>query len=231
VTVGPSISWYLTRASGAVALVLLTASVVVGIAAIARLRRPGLPRFVVDGVHRTASLLAVAFLGLHIVTAVLDSFASISLIDAVIPLTGSYRPLWLGLGAVACDLLLAVAITSLIRDRLGHRSWRGVHWLAYAAWPVAVLHGFGTGSDVRETWLEVINVACIVAVLAAVAGRATIGWPENIWMRLGALATAAVFAGGLVVWLPGGPLDKGWARRAGTPPSLLGHPSAHGRHA
>jgi methionine sulfoxide reductase heme-binding subunit len=231
VTVGPSISWYLTRASGTVALILLTASIVVGVAAIARLRGPGVPRFVVDGIHRTASLLAVAFLVLHIITAVLDSFASISLVDAVIPFVGSYRPLWLGLGAVAFDLLLAVAITSLVRDRMGHGTWRGIHWLAYAAWPVAVLHGLGTGSDVHQGWMQVITVACIAAVLAAIVGRAMIGWPDNLRLRVGALAMSAVFAGGLAVWLPGGPLGKGWARRAGTPSSLLVHASAKGRHA
>jgi sulfoxide reductase heme-binding subunit YedZ len=230
VTVGPSVYWYLTRASGAVALVLLTASVVIGIAAIARLSTPGVPRFVVDGIHRTASLLAVVFLVVHIITAVLDSFVSISLLDAVIPFTGSYRPLWLGLGAVAFDLLVAVAITSLIRDRMGHGTWRAVHWLAYAAWPVAVVHGFGTGSDVRKTWLEAINVACILAVLAAVAARTMIGWPQNLRLRIGALATTAVFAGGLVVWLPGGPLGKGWARRAGTPTSALSRAPARGGH-
>jgi methionine sulfoxide reductase heme-binding subunit len=228
-TVGPSADWYLTRASGAVALVLLTASVVIGIAAIARVRGPGMPRFVVDGLHRTASLLAVAFLVVHIITAVLDSFASISLINAVIPFTGSYRPLWLGLGAVAFDLLLAVVITSLVRARMGHSAWRGIHWLAYAAWPVAILHGFGTGSDVHQTWLQVISAACVAAVLLSVVARAMIGWPENLRLRVGALGIVGAFALGLLVWLPGGPLGKGWARRAGTPASLLGH--ARGRHA
>jgi DMSO/TMAO reductase YedYZ heme-binding membrane subunit len=229
VSVGPSAYWYLTRASGTVAVILLTASMVIGIAAIARLHGPGVPRFVVDGVHRTASLLAVAFLAIHIITGVLDSFASISLLDAVIPFVGSYRPLWLGLGAIAFDLLLAVAITSLIRDRMGHATWRGVHWLAYAAWPLAVVHGLGTGSDVRQSWLQIITVACILAVLAAVVGRAMIGWPDNLRLRVGALAMSAVFAGGLALWLPAGPLGKGWARRAGTPPSLLGHAPARGR--
>ena len=230
-TVGPSVYWYLTRASGTVSLILLTASVVIGIAAIARVRGPGVPRFVVDGVHRTASLLAVAFLVVHIITSVLDSFASISLVDAVIPFVGSYRPLWLGLGTVAFDLLLAVAITSLVRDRMGHATWRGVHWLAYLAWPVAVVHGLGTGSDVRQSWLQLITVACVLTVLAAVVGRAMIGWPDHLRARIGALALSAVFAGGLAIWLPSGPLGKGWARRAGTPPSLLSHSSGKGRHA
>jgi methionine sulfoxide reductase heme-binding subunit len=228
-TVGPSADWYLTRASGAVALVLLTASMVIGIAAIARMRGPGVPRFVVDGLHRTASLLALAFLVVHIVTAVLDSFASISLINAVIPFTGSYRPLWLGLGAVAFDLLVAVTITSLVRARMGYSAWRGIHWLAYAAWPVAILHGFGTGSDVHQTWLQAISAACIAVVLLSVVARAMIGWPENIRLRVGVLGMAGAFALGLLVWLPGGPLAKGWARRAGTPASLLGN--SHGRRA
>ena len=227
-TVGPSAYWYLTRASGTVALILLTASVVVGVAAIARLRAPGVPRFVVDGIHRTVSLLAVAFLVVHILTAVLDSFASISLLDAVFPFVGSYRPLWLGLGTVAFDLLLAIALTSVVRDRMDHATWRGIHWLAYAAWPVAVVHGLGTGSDVHQRWMQVITVACILAVLVTVAGRAMIGWPEHVRLRVGALALSVVFAGGLALWVPGGPLGKGWARRSGTPPALLGHAAVRG---
>jgi sulfoxide reductase heme-binding subunit YedZ len=226
-TVGPSLDWYVTRASGTVALVLLTATVVIGIGAIARLRGPGVPRFVIDGVHRTVSLLAVVLLLIHILTSVLDSFAPISIVDAFIPFVGSYRPFWLGLGAVAFDLLLAVTITSLVRRRLGHSTWRGVHWLAYACWPVAVLHGFGTGSDVHQAWMLLINVACILAVLGAVVIRAAIGWPDNARLRLGLLGVAGAFALGLVVWLPAGPLGKGWARRAGTPPALL----SHGGHA
>jgi sulfoxide reductase heme-binding subunit YedZ len=222
-TVGPSFYWYLTRASGAVALILLTASVVIGIAAVGRLRAPGVPRFVVDGLHRSASLLAIVFLVVHILTSVLDSFAPISFVNALIPFTGTYRPLWLGLGAAACDLLLAVTITSVLRRRIGHGAWRGVHWLAYLAWPLAVLHGFGTGSDVHQTWLLAINLACVAAVLAAVVIRVTIGWPEHVRLRVGALGLATAFALGLVVWLPGGPLGKGWARRSGTPASLLGH--------
>jgi sulfoxide reductase heme-binding subunit YedZ len=230
VTVGPSAYWYLTRASGAVALILLTASVVIGIAATGRLSTAGVPRFVIDGVHRTASLLAVVFVVVHVVTAVLDGFAPLSLLDGVIPFIGAYRPLWLGLGSLAFDLLLAVTITSLVRRHLGYTAWRRVHWLAYAAWPVAALHGFGTGSDVANAWLMAINIACIVAVLAGVVGRAMIGWPENLRLRIGALGVAAAFALGLVIWLPIGPLGKGWARRSGTPASLLGG-SGRVRHA
>lgn len=225
-TVGPSAYWYLTRSTGVVALVLLTVTVVIGVLDVARVGGPTWPRFVVDGIHRTGALLAVVFLGVHIVTAVLDSFAPISLVNAFVPFTGSYRPIWLGLGALASDLLLAIVVTSLLRRRLGHRAWRATHWLAYASWPIAVIHGYGTGSDVRQAWLEWTNAACVLVVLAAVLARAAIGWPQARRVRLGAIAVAVAFAGALALWLPGGPLGSHWARRAGTPASLLSRQTA-----
>jgi methionine sulfoxide reductase heme-binding subunit len=220
-TVGPSAYWYLTRSSGVVALVLLTLSVAIGVLDVARVGGPRWPRFVVDGLHRSVSLLAVVFLVIHIATAVLDSFAPISLLDAFVPFTGTYRPVWLGLGALASDLMLAVVLTSVARRRLGHRTWRVTHWLAYACWPLALVHGLGTGSDVAQVWSELIDAACVLVVLGAVCARAVIGWPGHRRLRVGAIGASAAFAVGLLVWLPAGPLGAHWARRAGTPASLL----------
>jgi sulfoxide reductase heme-binding subunit YedZ len=217
--------WYLTRASGAVALILLTLTIVIGIAAVTRAQTRRWPRFAVDAQHRSTSLLAFVFLVVHIATAVLDSFAPISLPDAIIPFVGAYRPVWLGLGATAFDLLLAVAVTSLVRDRLGHRSWRAVHWLVYAAWPVAVLHGLGTGSDVQQGWMTVVYIACGAAVIASVLVRVLVGWPQDMAWRLGGVGVLAAFVLVLAVWLPSGPLAPGWARRAGTPTHLLHTPA------
>ncbi len=161
----------------------------------------------------------------HIATAVMDSFAPIRLIDAVVPFTSAYRPLWLGLGAIAFDLLLAVAITSLVRRRLGYRAWRATHWLAYASWPVALLHGLGTGSDARARWMLALVAVCLAIVVAAVLARVAYGWPERFATRLAAGTAAVILPIGLLAWLPGGPLASGWAARAGTPASLLGHSS------
>jgi methionine sulfoxide reductase heme-binding subunit len=220
-TVGPSAYWYLTRSTGAVSLVLLTLSVALGVAGVSRFSSPRWPRFVVDALHRNVSLLAIAFLLVHILTAVLDSFAPISLTDAIVPFGGSYRPFWLGLGAVAFDLLLAVALTSMVRRRLGYGAWRATHWLAYACWPIALLHGLGTGSDVKSTWLLALNIACLGIVALAVGVRAITGWPAHARVRGAALGVTAVFALFLVLWMPGGPLGHGWASRSGTPTSLL----------
>ncbi len=224
---GPSAYWYLTRASGAVALVLLTLTLVLGVLDVGRWSTASWPRFVIDSLHRNASLLALAFLGLHILTAVLDSFTPISLVNAVIPFTGSYRPFWLGLGALSFDLMLAVIVTSLLRRRMGHATWRAIHWLAYASWPIALLHGLGTGSDAKGTWMLAICIGCLVAVVAAVLVRIAVGWPERLARRGAALGGAAVFTLGLLLWLPSGPLGKEWARRSGTPTALLGHSASH----
>ncbi len=221
--------WYLTRSTGAVALLLLTLSVVIGIAAVGRLRTGAWPRFAIDELHRSSSLFAFVFLLIHIATSVMDSFAPISLTDAVIPFAGTYRPLWLGLGAVSFDMVLALLVTSLLRQRLGYRSWRAMHWLAYAAWPIALLHGLGTGSDAGQTWMLVIDALCVVAVLTAVIARVSIGWPTRAGLRIGMLGLAAAFLLGLLVWVPAGPLAAHWASRAGTPAALLA-PSSHRGH-
>ena len=224
---GPSAYWYLTRATGAVALLLLTLSIALGVVDVERWSTTRWPRFVLDSLHRNVSLLALVFLVLHILTSVLDSFASIPIADAFIPFIGSYRPFWLGLGAVSFDLIVAVIVTSLLRARMGYSSWRAVHWLTYASWPIALVHGFGTGSDANSGWLLALSIACIALVVAAVLARVLVGWPADIRWRGAALAGTGAFGLFIVLWLPKGPLGSEWARRAGTPAALLPHAHAH----
>jgi DMSO/TMAO reductase YedYZ heme-binding membrane subunit len=212
--------WYLTRGTGLVALLLLTGSLVLGIVHADRRRPLGAPRMIVDSAHRTISLLVVVLLTIHVATAVLDSFAPVALLDAVIPFTGSYRPFWLGLGALALDLLVAVTITSVLRARLGHRVWRGVHWMAYACWPVAVLHGLGTGSDTKSRWTLLLTLGCVVLVVGFTAVRLARGNATGRGRNLGFAALGAAVLG-LAIWLPAGPLAPHWARRSGTPAGLL----------
>jgi predicted ferric reductase len=163
--------WYASRATGIVSLVMLTGVVVLGVAVQKHGRLPGLPRFAVVGLHRSISLLSVAFLAIHIVSAIADSYVNIRLTDAVVPFIASYEPLWLGLGTIAFDLILALIVTSLLRARLGHRTWRWVHWLAYVSWPVAVAHSLGSSTDMQSGWLLGLGIGCILAVAAALAWR------------------------------------------------------------
>jgi predicted ferric reductase len=163
--------WYLIRATGATALVMLTATLVMGIVNVKRWAPRRTPRFLLDDAHRTLSLLVVALLAIHVVTAVVDGYVSISLADALVPFAGSYRPLWVGLGALALDLLAALIVTSLLRARLGLRAWRAVHWCAYACWPLALTHAVGMGTDVAAGWMLWLAVGCAAAVGAAVTVR------------------------------------------------------------
>ncbi len=163
--------WYASRATGIVALVLLSAVVALGIAVNRHGRLPGLPRFAVAGLHRSVALIAVVFVAIHVLTAVSDRYVSIRLIAVLIPFTSRYMPLELGLGAVALDLLVAVILTSLVRVRIGRTAWRGVHLLAYAAYPVAVLHGYTSAKDLRSGALLALLISCVLAVAIAIGWR------------------------------------------------------------
>ncbi|MFD0526504.1 ferric reductase-like transmembrane domain-containing protein [Kitasatospora arboriphila] len=214
-TTAPSPLWYATRPSGTVALLLLTATLVLGIAAGGRYAPKRIARFEIGALHRNLSLLTTVFLGLHIATAIADPFVRLRWLDAVVPFASSYRPFWLGLGALAVDLLLAVLVTSALRLRIGRRSWKAVHWLAYALWPLALLHGAGTGTDTRLTLQLGLAAGCLAAVVAAVwwrllrAAPVTGPWP---WAALAAAAVPALVAALLVA----GPARTGWAHHGGT---------------
>ena len=172
-----SVTWTLTRASGAVSLLLLTAAFALGIADVARWRSRTWPRFAVDALHRNLALLALAFVGVHVLTTIFDKFVSIGLVSAFVPFSNSYKMLWLSLGAIAFDLFLALIVTSMLRRRIGLRLWRAVHWAAYACWPVALLHAVGTGTDATRPWMLAVALASTAVVAAAVVARlAHSGW-------------------------------------------------------
>ena len=179
--------WYFARGTGLVSLVLLTVVVALGIGA--RSGRPafGLPRFAVNLLHRNAALLAVIMLAGHVVSLLFDPYAQLRVFDIVVPFVGNYRPFWQGLGTLAFDVILALVATSLLRHRLGVRAWRAVHWLAYLAWPIALLHGLETGTDGGTWWLRTVAGLCAAAVVAAVAWRlspAFARFPQRVARRV-----------------------------------------------
>ena len=157
-----------------VALLLMTAVLLLGLLVSRQGRLPGLPRFAVTGLHRNLSLLAVVFVALHVLTAVTDGYVDIPLISAIVPLTSPYERLWLGLGAVSFDLSLAVIVTSLVRSRLSRKVWKTVHWLAYLSWPIAWLHSYESASDMKSGWLFVLALADLLAVVVAVGWRVAV---------------------------------------------------------
>ena len=171
-TVGtPAFVWYLMRGSGLVALVLLSLTVALGVVGVKRWGSTRWPRIVTAGLHRTISLLAVCFLGVHIITAIVDGWIGLRWFGAIIPFQSTYRPVWVGMGALAFDLLIAVMATSLLRRHLGRRTWRLVHWTTWLLWPLALVHALGSGPDIGSGWALGISLSCVAMVVLALGWR------------------------------------------------------------
>lgn len=176
--------WALGRGTGVVALVMFTLTLVLGI--VSRSGRPlgGLGRFGLNEIHRTAALTGVGLIAVHLASLLFDPYAQLRLVDFVAPFVGSYRPLYLGLGTVAVDLLVVVTVVSLLRHVAGPRVFRAVHWLTYLLWPVALVHGLGTGTDAGSLWMDAIVVACCTTVAAAVTWRLLPAYAERGRVRV-----------------------------------------------
>ena len=163
--------WFTSRGAGVVSLLLLTGVVCLGVLTSVRWGSAAWPRFLTAQLHGNVALLSVVFLAVHIVSAILDPYVSLGWLSAVDPFSAANRTVWLGLGVIAFDLLAALILTSLARHRIGHHTWRAVHWLAYASWPLAIVHGLGTGSDALAPWMLAIDAVCLGAVSAAMLLR------------------------------------------------------------
>ena len=175
--------WALGRGTGVVALVMFTITLVLGIAGRSGRSVAGLGRFGVNEVHRTAALTGTTLIAVHVVSLFFDSYAQLRLVDVMFPFLGSYRPFWLGLGTLAIDLLAVITVVSLLRERVGPKVFRTVHWATYALWPVAMAHAIGNGTDRASIWMLGLAAACTGAVIAAVGWRLAPSYGERGWSR------------------------------------------------
>ena len=164
------ILWAVTRATALVSVVLLTAAFVLGVLASARAADSAARRTVIMTLHRTISLLMITFVAVHVITSIVETYVDIGWLSAVVPFTSAYDRGWIGLGTIALDLVLAVIITSLLRERIPRRWWRLVHLSSYAMWPIALLHGVGSVTT-DSTLTYAILAVCALAGLIALGVR------------------------------------------------------------
>lgn len=161
------LTWALLRSVGIVSLGLLSLSVFLGVAG-PLIRRPE-RRLVAIGVHRTAAAVGMLLIAAHVVLAVIDSWVEVSAWSVVIPGVSAWEPVWIGLGALAVDLMAVIAVTSALRGRMP-RAWWGLHRLAYPAWALSVIHALAIGSDRSSPVMLAIAGGGVLAVaLAAIA--------------------------------------------------------------
>jgi predicted ferric reductase len=175
--------WALGRGTGITALGFLTISLALGIATRSGRRVLSLPRFAVADVHRFAALAATLLVVLHMVLLFFDPYSQLRVVDFVVPFLGAYRPLWQGLGTLGFDVLVVVIITSIVRDRIGVRIFRFVHWVTYALWPIALAHALGNGTDAGHRWFLLIAGCCAVTVVAALVWRLRADYAEYATAR------------------------------------------------
>lgn len=218
------VDWYAARAAGVAAYVLLSLVVLLGLTMAGRKSLPRWPKFALEDVHRFAGLLVGTFVIIHIITIAIDAWLPFSLGSIIIPLISKYRPVWVALGIVAAELLLALAVTNHYRDRLPYHYWRRAHYLNFVVWTAATFHGIGSGTDRSAPWLLALYALATTTVAGAIAWRLTRGRLSRPYaVPLIVLAAAAVAL--LVVALGASVMrfrPKPWNAVAFTEP-LTGH--------
>jgi methionine sulfoxide reductase heme-binding subunit len=200
------IDWYAARAAGIVAYLLISATVVLGISMAGKKKLHRWPRFAIEDVHRFGGILVGSFVIIHIVTIAIDAWLPFSIASIIVPFTSAYKPLWVGLGIVAAELLLALAITNRLRNaHISYRFWRRAHYLNFAVWLGATLHSLGSGTDRSTPWLLALEAAAIALVTGAVTWRLLAPRLAR-WRIRGASAAVALSTAGIAVSLVSGPL-------------------------
>jgi hypothetical protein len=195
------IDWYAARGAGILAYAVLSFVVVLGTTMAGRKAFKRWPKFALEDVHRFSGLLVGTFISIHIVAVAIDSYLPFSLTSLIVPLTSVYRPLWIALGVVAGELLLALAITNHYRRTLPYSFWRKAHYVNFILWLAATLHGIGSGTDRSSPWflaLYGIATGAVVAGIATSLARRRLlrpAWPAAL--AAGAVAAALALTLGL----------------------------------
>jgi methionine sulfoxide reductase heme-binding subunit len=191
VTASPAI-WYAARASGVAAYVVLSVVVCLGLTLGGKAQSRRWPRFSVEDVHRFGGLLVGSLLGVHILAIAADSFLPFSLTQLLVPFTSTYRPLWTGLGIAAAEILAALAITNHYRSRLPYSFWRKAHYLNFAVWGLASVHGLMAGTDRGAAWLAILYGVSVASVLMLLVWRFAGAAPRARIATTGAVAVVAL---------------------------------------
>jgi methionine sulfoxide reductase heme-binding subunit len=153
---GDKTAWFLTRSTGLIAYLFLTASTAWGILLSTKLVKEQIPPPVALELHNTLSWLALAFTAIHAFLLLYDTYFTYSLAHLLIPFIGPYKPLWVGLGTVALYLMLLINLSFYLRKKIGQQKWRLLHYAAFAIFIFATLHGFMAGTDSGATGMRLL---------------------------------------------------------------------------
>ena len=206
--------WYLSRAAGYVGLILLGLIGVLGIITAGNIQVAKGTKFLAPDLHRSLSLLAIVVLTIHVGAAVADKYSFIGLKDVFIPFISAYRPIWVGIGAIAVDLGIAVVVTSLLRVKMGYRSWKIIHWISYPVFALSVIHGLGSGTDSALWFSKFIYVAVGGLLVLAIIARLLARNDLQIGKKAAYFGVSFAVPLLIIAWAASGPLAANWAKRA-----------------
>lgn len=206
--------WYISRSAGYVGLILLALIGVLGIMTAGDIRLARGNKFVTPELHRSLSLLAIVVLAIHVGAAIADKYSFIGFKDVFLPFTATYRPVWIGIGAIAVDLGIAVVITSLLRVKMGYRSWKLIHWASYPIFGLSIIHGLGSGTD-SALWFSkfvylVVGGVFILAIIARLVSLTNL----NLGKQVAFFGMSFAVPVAIVAWAVSGPLASNWPKRA-----------------
>lgn len=146
--------WLASRASGLVALVLVTVSVAIGLAMAGKvLRVPGLSRKLM-AVHEQTALAGLIAIAVHAITLIGDPFLDPGLAGVAVPFALDFETVFTGLGVIAAYLATLLGLSFYFRRRIGAKLWRKAHRATVAVWVLGLVHALGAGSDTGELWFR-----------------------------------------------------------------------------
>ncbi len=178
------LDWYVARAGGVIAYLLLSTGVVLGLTMSGKRSLRLWPRFAIEDVHRFLGILTGVFIVVHIAAIALDAYLPFSVWSLIVPMLSKYRPVWVAPGIVAAELLLALAVANHYRNRrLSYKAWRRTHYLNFAVWTAATFHGLGSGTDRSSVWLLAMYSVAVAAVVSSTAWRFLRRLEPPTWTR------------------------------------------------
>lgn len=163
--------WYVTRAAAVSAYVLLLLAVDLGMLRSMARELSVRVSWMLDELHQFISLLAAAFVALHLLALLFDPFIRFSLLNLLLPLDQPYKRVAVDFGVLALYGLAVVLISSWLRRRMAQRTWRGLHYISFAVFFLVTLHGLFAGSDAAQPWMHALYVGAAASVLFLVVAR------------------------------------------------------------
>jgi predicted ferric reductase len=171
--------WYLTRAAGFVAYLLLFASVALGLLLTTSVPKP-LRRFEVFDMHRFLALLALGVTTFHMLIVLPDGFIGFSLRELLVPFASPYAQVYMALGTLSLYLMAIVIGTFYLRPLVPYSAWRTIHYTTFAVFGLALVHGLGAGTDTSVSWALALYAVTGGIVLALLTRRVTSGSARGI---------------------------------------------------